>query len=346
MLQRPHWPPGATGVGCRFVRAVTCRELGPPEDLTLEETEARPCGPGQLRVKVAAAGVNFVDGLFVQGLYQIKPPLPFVPGSEFSGTVVEIGDGVSGWAVGDRILASTGLGAFADEAVIGAGQAVAVPAGVDLTTAATIGQSYCTAWYALARRAAVTQGQSLLVLGAAGGVGLASIDVGVALGATVIAAASSPERLAAATRAGASSTIDYSTESLKDRARELSGGGVDVALDPVGGTLAEQALRSLGTGGRLLVIGFASGEIPRLPANQILLRNREVVGIDWGAWAMGNPAENATLLAEVLSMVSEGRLHPTEPTIYPLEEAGQAMRDLLDRKVSGKVALIPSGVAG
>lgn len=324
---------------------MTCKELGPPETLTLEEVEPLSCGSGQLRVEVAAAGVNFVDGLFVQGLYQIKPPLPFVPGSELSGTVVEVGEGVTGWAVGDRLLASVGLGAFAEEVVIGAGQAVAIPDGVDLTTAATIGQSYCTAWFSLARRARLAAGQSLLVLGAGGGVGLAAVDVGVALGATVIAAASSPERLASAAAAGATSTIDYSKDSLKDRARELSGGGVDLALDPVGGSLSEQALRSLGTGGRLLVVGFASGEIPRLPANQILLRNREVIGIDWGAWAISNPEENAALLGDVLTMVAEGRLHPTTPTTYPLAQAGKAMADLLGRRVSGKVALIPSGVS-
>jgi len=328
------------------VRAVTCKELGPPEILTLAPVADTTCGPGQLRVKVAAAGVNFVDGLFVQGLYQIKPPLPFVPGSELSGTVVEVGEAVTGWAVGDRLLASVGLGAFAEEAVISASQAVAVPDGVDLITASTISQSYCTAWFALARRASLAAGQSVLVLGAGGGVGLAAVDVGAALGATVIAAASSPERLAAATAAGATSTIDYSTDSLKDRARELSGGGVDVAVDPVGGALAEQALRALGNRGRLLVIGFASGEIPRLPANQILLRNREVVGIDWGAWAMAHPEDNAELLAEVLSMVAEGRLHPTRPVEYPLERAGAAMADLLSRKVSGKVALIPDPATG
>lgn len=321
------------------MRAVVCEELGPPESLRVVEREPSELGSSQMRVSVAAAGVNFVDGLFVQGLYQIKPPLPFVPGSEIAGTVTEVGDSVDGWTVGDRAVASVGLGGFASEVVVSPGQAVKLPDGIDFARAATFGQSYCTAWFSLTRRISLQEGESLLVLGASGGVGLASIDVGLALGATVIAAASSSERLDACASMGAHHLIDYHAEALKDRARELAGGGVDVVVDPVGGTFSEQALRATGHNGRLLVIGFASGDIPRLPTNQVLLRNRQVIGVDWGAWALAHPDENGLLLAELLDRVATGGLHPVAPTSYPLDRAGQALRDLLDRKISGKVAL-------
>jgi NADPH2:quinone reductase len=323
------------------MRAVVCSRLAPPEELTLEERPSPVCAPNQVRVHVAAAGLNYVDGLFVQGLYQIKPPLPFVPGSELSGTVVEVGSDVVGWSLADRVIASVGLGAFCDELVVDASQLVRVPDGVDLHTAAALGQSYCTAWFALQRRAAVQPDEWLLVLGGAGGVGLASIDVGRALGARVIAAASTPEKRALCEQRGAMATIDTTSESVKDRARSISGGGVDVAVDPVGGELTEQALRALGFDGRLLIIGFASGTIPALPANQILLRNRRVVGVDWGAWALGDPKANAMLLGEVLRKVADGTLSPVQPTEYPLAEAGRALRDLLDRRVIAKAVLLP-----
>jgi NADPH2:quinone reductase len=307
----------------------------------LVEREPAACGPTQLRVAVRAAGLNFADALTVQGKYQIRYPLPFTPGSEIAGDVVEVGPEVDGFAVGDRVLASIGIGAFADEAVIESQQAMRVPDAVSYGQAATITVVYGTALFGLDRRAQLQPGQSLLVLGAGGGVGLAAVDVGVALGATVIAAASSSEKLALARAAGAHECIDYSSEPLKDRARELTGGGVDVAYDPVGGDLAEQALRALGTNGQLLVIGFASGTIPRLPANQILLRNRRVVGVDWGAWAMGNPAGNRELIEDALAKTSTGMLHPVEPFTYPLESTTTALRDLLERRVTGKAVIVP-----
>jgi NADPH2:quinone reductase len=292
-------------------------------------------------VSVRACGVNFVDALFVQGLYQIKPSLPFVPGSELAGEIVEVGDDVTGWVVGDRVLASIGLGGFADEAVIDASQAIRVPDGLDLGRAATALQSYCTGLFALEHRAHLRPGQWLLVLGAGGGVGLAAVDIGRAMGARVIAAASNATKLAAAVAAGAEATIDTAMDSIKDRARDISGGGVDIVYDPVGGERTNQSLRALRYDGQLLVIGFASGEIPQLEANQVLLRNRRVIGVDWGAWAMSAVEEGRALTDLVLSRIGDGTYRPVEPTPYPLDEAGAALRDLLDRRVTGKAVLVP-----
>jgi NADPH2:quinone reductase len=323
------------------MRRVVCRAWGPPEDLELVE-EADPVpGPGQVVVEVAAAGVNFVDALFVAGTYQIKVPPPFTPGSELAGTVVAVGEGVEGVVVGDRVLSSLGLGAFADRVVVPARALARVPDGVDLATAAALGQSYCTAWFALRRRTSVAAGEWVLVLGAGGGVGLAAIDVARSLGARVIAAASSPEKVAAAVAMGAEASIDYEREDLKARARELAGGGVDVVVDPVGGPHTEPALRALGRFGRLVVIGFAAGSIASVPANQVLLNNRTVVGVDWGAWAMSDPAGQAALLGEVLGAVAAGELHPVEPHRRPLADAGAVLRDLLDRRLLGKTVLVP-----
>ncbi len=321
------------------MRQVVCRTWGPPEGLTVEEAPDPTPGPGQAVVAVAAAGVNFVDALLVAGTYQIKVPPPFTPGSELAGTVVAVGDGVTGVAVGDRVLSSAGLGAWATHVVAPATALTPVPHDLDLPRAAALVQSYCTAWFALTRRTTVAAGETVLVLGAGGGVGLAAVDVARALGARPIAAASTPEKLAAAVAMGAEGTIAYEDEDLKARARELSGGGVDVVVDPVGGAHTEAALRSLGVGGRLLVIGFAAGSIPRLPANQVLLKNRSVVGVDWGAWAMGDGGAQGALLAEVLDAVGDGRLRPSAPAERPLADAGAVLRDLLSRRLRGKVVL-------
>ena len=324
------------------MQQVVCRQWGPPQGLVLEELDDPTPGPGQALVAVAAAGVNFVDALFVAGTYQIKVPPPFTPGSELAGTVLAVGEDVTTVAVGDRVLSSLGLGAWTTHAVISTAALTPVPDELDLARAAALVQSYCTAWFALTHRTTVSPSESVLVLGAAGGVGLAAIDVAKALGATVIAAASSPQKLADATAMGADATIAYEDEDLKTRARELSGGGVDIVIDPVGGIHTEAALRALGIGGRLLVIGFAAGSIAKIPANQVLLNNRSVVGIDWGAWAMRNGPEQAALLAEVLAAVADGRLHPSAPTERPLAEAGAVLSDLLERRLRGKVVLTPS----
>jgi NADPH2:quinone reductase len=326
------------------VRRIVCTRWAPPEDLSLVEEPDPSPGPGQVVVDVAAAGVNFVDALFVAGTYQIKVPPPFTPGSELAGTVAAIGAEVAGLSIGDRVLSSVGLGAYADRVVLPARALAHVPEGVDLATAAALAQSYCTAWFALTRRTSVSPGSWVLVLGAGGGVGLAAIDVAKSLGARVLAAASSEEKLADARAMGAEATIAYEDDGvdLKARARELSDGGVDVVIDPVGGTHTEAALRALGPFGRLVVIGFAAGTIPSLPANQVLLNNRSVIGVDWGAWAMRNPGDQAALLDEVLGAVAAGTLHPVEPAQRPLSDAGAVLRDLLERRLRGKTVLVPA----
>jgi NADPH:quinone reductase len=330
------------------MRAVVCRELGPPSNLVVEERDPLTAGPGQVVVDVEAAGVNYVDALFVQGRYQIKPPLPFVPGSEIAGTVSAVADDVDSLRVGDRVLVSCGLGGFAEQVVTRAHSATRIPDNLEAGQAAAFTQSYATAMFALRDRGRLVPGETVLVLGAGGGVGLAMIDVARAMGAHPIGAASSPAKRDAAAAMGAVATIDTTGESIKDRARELavelSGrpvAGVDVAVDPIGGELADGALRALGEGGRYLVIGFASGSIPSLPLNQVLLRNRQVVGVDWGAWAMSRAEEQDALLAGLLGLVEGGRLHPTAPTTHPLDQVGRALDDLLSRRVVGKVALVP-----
>ena len=336
------------------MRAVMCRELGPVSGLVIAEVDPPVAGPGQVVVAVEAAGVNYVDALFVQGRYQIKPALPFTPGSEIAGTVTAVGDGVDRVSVGDRVVASCGLGGFAEQVSVPAASVSVLPPTLDALAAATFIQSYCTALFALTERAGVRAGEVVLVLGAGGGVGLATIDVARALGAVTIGAASTDEKRAAATAAGAGAVIDTTSESVKDRARqlavELAGElvgpnarrtGVDLVVDPVGGDLAEPALRALGEGGRYVVIGFAAGPIPSLPLNQILLRNRTVVGVDWGAWALHHGPEQQALLDRLLALVADGALRPAQPRTYPLDDVAEALDDLLNRRVVGKIALRP-----
>jgi len=331
------------------MRAVVCQELGPPSSLVVtEQPDPPPPGPGRVTIDVEAAGVNYVDALFVQGRYQIKPPLPFVPGSEVAGRVRAVGDDVTSVAVGDRVLASGGLGGFAEQVSVAANAAIRVPERLDAPRAATFTQSYATALFSLRARGRLAPGEIVLVLGAGGGIGLATVDVAKALRARVIAAASTAAKRDAAVALGADAVVDTSHEPLKERARELASElaghpvtGVDVVMDPVGGDLADDALRALGDGGRYLVVGFASGSIPSLPLNQVLLRNRSLLGVDWGAWAMRSGEAQAALLAELLAWVDDGRLRPTAPATYPLERTAEALDDLLSRRVVGKVALEP-----
>ncbi len=323
------------------MRAVVCRELGSLDNVVVEERPDPCAGPGQVVVGVRAAGVNFVDGLMCQGRYQMRPAAPYGPGGEMAGDVLSVGEGVTRVQVGERVMAMTGFGAFAEQVLVPAGSLEPVPAELSYGQAASFIQSYSTAWFTLARRAALCEDEWLLVLGAGGGVGLAAVDVGVALGAHVVAAASSAEKLERARALGAEAAVAYEQEDLKTRARELSGGGVDVVVDPVGGRHSEPALRATKRFGRFCVIGFAAGPIASIPLNQVLLNNRTVVGVDWGAWAFSDPGASRELLAEILDMAANGRLHPAEPTARPLEDAGAVMAGLLERSVNGKVVLVP-----
>ncbi|MGB0112425.1 MAG: NADPH:quinone oxidoreductase family protein [Ilumatobacteraceae bacterium] len=332
--------------------AIECREFGPIDDLAMVERESPPLQPRQVRLAVSAAGVNFVDGLLVEGRYQIKPPLPYVPGMEVVGRIVEVGDAVEApVSIGDRVFANLGFGGYATEAVAWEHQIVALPDSLTDGQAATFMQSYLTGWYALRVRGGVAAGDTLLVLGAGSGVGLAAVDLGAALGLRVIAAASSEEKRALAMSKGALATIDTTAldaGGVKDAAKAFAAtfedraerGGVDHLYDPVGGELGEVALRALGEDGQYLVIGFVAG-IPRLAANQVLLRNRRITGVDWGAWAGRHPAENQAMLAEVIDLIGQGAVDPVEPTTYPLGDAALALRDLANRQVAGTVALTP-----
>ena len=333
------------------VTVIECAAFGPIEDLRVVERDPQELQSGQVRLAVSAAGVNFVDGLFVEGRYQIKPPTPFVPGGEVVGRITELGADVEGLAIGERVFANLGLGGFASEVVVSPRQLVAIPDSLSDGQAATFMQSYLTGWYALRVRAGASAGDTMLVIGAGSGVGLAAVDIGAALGLRVIAAASTPEKRALAESRGAMATIDNSTldpAGIKDAAKAFAAtfddradrGGVDLVYDPVGGEVGEVALRALGEDGQYLVIGFVAG-IPKLPANQVLLRNRRITGVDWGAWVGRNGDANRALLAEVVERIAAGDLAPVEPVAYPLRDAARALRDLADRKVAGKVALVP-----
>jgi NADPH2:quinone reductase len=309
--------------------------------VVIEERPTPVPGPGQVVVDVRAMGVNFVDGLICQGRYQMKPAAPYVPGGELAGVVSAVADDVSRVGVGDRVMAMSGFGAFAEQVAVNSASVEPVPAGLGFGQAAAFIQSYSTAWFTMTRRTSVGEGEWVLVLGAGGGIGLASVDVGVALGAKVIAAASTVEKLDAARAMGATATIAYEDEDLKTKAREISGGGVDVVIDPVGGRHSEPALRATAKFGRFCVIGFASGPIATVPLNQVLLNNRSVIGVDWGMWAMGDLGGNGEVLAELTALVESGRLHPTVPAERPLADAAAVMSGLLDRSIAGKVVLVP-----
>jgi NADPH2:quinone reductase len=323
------------------VRVAVCQELGPLDRVVIEERPSPLPGPGQVLVDVKATGVNYVDGLLCQGRYQMKPATPYVPGGELAGVVSAVGDDVTRVGVGDRVMAMTGFGAFAEQVVVNALAIEPIPGALGFGQAAAFIQSYSTAWFTMTRRTTVATGEWVLVLGAGGGIGLAAVDVAVALGAQVIAAASSPEKLAAAKAMGAIATIAYESDDLKSVARQISDGGVDVVIDSVGGRHSEPALRALRRFGRFCVIGFASGSISPVPLNQVLLNNRTVVGVDWGAWAITNPGGNREVLAELFELVESGHLHPTVPEERPFDDVVAVMEGLLDRSLSGKFVLVP-----
>ncbi len=324
------------------MRAVRCHELVGPAGLRVDEVEAPTAGAGEVLVEVRAAGVNFPEVLLSYGKYQFKPPTPFVPGGELSGVVRAVGEGVTTVRPGDRVAATMIHGAFAEQVVVPELAAVPLPEAVDFPTGAVTLLTYATTWHALVDRASLRAGETLLVLGAAGGVGVAAVQLGKLLGARVIAAASTPEKLAFCREMGADEGVCYATEDLKDRVKALtSGRGVDVVYDAVGGPHSEAALRAIAWEGRHLVVGFASGEIPRVPLNLALLKGCQIVGVFWGSFAQREPARNRAHCVALFDHVAAGRLRPHLDATFPFERAGDALRRLESRAVRGKVALVP-----
>ncbi|HUG73131.1 MAG TPA: NADPH:quinone oxidoreductase family protein [Steroidobacteraceae bacterium] len=322
------------------MKAAVCKAFGPPETLVLDTTADPEPGPRQVLVDVAACGVNFPDALMVAGKYQSDLLPPFIPGGECAGTVLAVGAEVRDIAVGARVIALCGHGGFAERVVADAGRIVPIPDGMDFVPASAFLVTYGTAWHALKQRARLRDGETLLVLGAAGGVGLAAVELGKALGARVIAAASSAEKLALAMAHGADATINYATEDLKERARTLTAGkGVDVVFDPVGAELFEPAVRATGWNGRVLVIGFAGGSIPKLPVNLPLLKGSAVVGVFWGEFTRREPRASAQNNRELLAMFLAGQLRPHVSATFPLQRAAEALRVLTSRKALGKVVV-------
>lgn len=323
------------------MQALLCQAYGPPETLVLQEISPSQPGKGQVLIDVKACGVNFPDTLIIEGKYQFKPPLPFAPGGEVAGVVAEIGEGVTHLRPGDRVFSLTGWGGFAEQALGDAAKTLPMPEGMDFVTAASVMYTYGTSYHALKQRAAIQPGETLLVLGAAGGVGLAAVQLGKLLGARVIAAASSQEKLAVCRELGANETINYETEDLRERVKTLTAGrGVDVCYDPVGDRFTEPALRSMAWRGRYLVVGFAAGEIPKIPVNLVLLKGCALLGVFWGQFAALEPKESGRNFREILGFIAEGRLKQHIHRQYSLAEAPQALRDLLDRKVVGKAVVV------
>jgi len=324
------------------MKALVCEAWGLPETLVVKDLADPQAGPGQVVVRVHAAGVNFPDALIIQNKYQFTPPLPFVPGSEAAGVVESVGDGVSQVRPGDRVIALTGSGAFAERVQVAAAALTPLPEGVDFATGAALILSYGTAYHALVDRGALQRGETLLVLGAAGGVGLAAVEIGKALGARVIATASSEQKRGICREHGADEVIDYATADLKSTLATLTAGaGVDVIFDPVGGAFTEAALRSCAWRGRHLVIGFANGDIPRVPANLLLLKGCSLIGVFWGRYVKSQPAAWARDLAALLEWLRAGRLRPHIGGRYSLERGAQALSALLARKACGKLVITP-----
>lgn len=324
------------------MRAVVCREFCAPDGLVIEDIPAPLPGPGQVLIDVRAAGINFPDSLFIAGRYQVKPALPFVPGLELAGVVRAVGAGVIGLTPGDRVAAHPASGgAFAAQAVVEAGRVFPIPDVMDFVTAAGFLITYGTAQHALKDRGRLQRGETLLVLGAAGGIGLTAVELGKVMGARVIAAASSEEKLALCRQYGADEVINYSREDLRARVKDLTGGrGLDVVYDPVGGHYAEPMVRSLARDGRYLVLGFAAGEIPKIPLNLVLLKTSALVGAYWGPSIDADPQRNAENLAELYSWYAQGKLKPHISETYPLAQAALAIGRVAERKTQGKVVLV------
>jgi NADPH2:quinone reductase len=323
------------------MKAVLCKEYGPPEALVLEEVPSPAPGPGQVLISVHAAGVNFPDTLIIQGTYQFKPAMPFSPGGEIAGVVKSIGADVTGLKIGDRVLAPLGWGGFAEEALAEAWRVLPIPPEMDFATASAFVLTYGTSHHALKDRARLQPGETLLVLGAAGGVGLAAVQIGKAMGARVIAAASSDDKLAFCRDHGADESINYTRDDLRTRLNEITGDhGVDVVYDPVGGPLSEVALRRCAWNGRFLVVGFAAGPIPSIPLNLPLLKGCAILGVFWGAFARKEPARNTENMQELFGWFRQGKVLPHISARYPLEQAVEALNAVANRGAKGKIVVV------
>ncbi len=322
------------------MKAVLCVEHGPPEKLVVRDIPTPEPGRGQVRMKVEAAGVNFPDTLIIQNLYQFKPSLPFSPGGEAAGVIDAVGEGIDDLKVGDRAVAMTGNGCFAEYVIANRAQIVPIPGDMPADIAAGFTMTYGTSHHALKQRGRLQPGETLLVLGAAGGVGLTAVELGKLMGATVIAAASTEEKLELCRDYGADATINYTTANLKDEVKRLTGGkGPDVIYDPVGDRFAEPAFRSIGWNGRYLVVGFAGGNIPSLPLNLPLIKGASIVGVFWGAFTQAEPAVHRANMAELLAWYAAGKLKPHVSKHFALDDGPAAIRWMMDRKATGKVVL-------
>lgn len=322
------------------MKALVCKQYGPPDSLLVEDLPSPSPGPGEVVVSVKAASVNFPDVLIIQNKYQFKPPLPFSPGSELAGVVKEIGEGVDRVKPGDKVMAFTTFGAFAEEVKTEATRLVAMPEGMDYPTASAFLLTYGTSDHALRDRGHLQAGETLLVLGAAGGVGIAAIEIGKAIGARVIACASTDDKLAVCRQHGADAVINYTQEDLRERIKQLTGGkGVDVVYDPVGGAYTEVALRSTGWRGRLLVVGFATGDIPKIPLNLPLLKGCAIIGVFWGEFTRREPKHFASSVHQLVEWYRAGKLKPHVSATFPLERAADALTLMATRRVTGKVVL-------
>lgn len=323
------------------MKAVLCKAFGPAENLVVEDLDSPQIKKGEVLLDVHAAGVNFPDTLIIEGKYQFKPPFPFSPGGEAAGVVAAVGEKISHLKVGDRVMALTGWGSFAEQVAVSGQNVLPIPEEMDFTTAAAFSMTYGTSMHALKQRANLQPGETLLVLGASGGVGLAAVEIGKAMGARVIAAASTNEKLEIARKAGADELINYSEASLRERLKELTDGqGVDVIYDPVGGKLFEEAFRSIAWNGRMLVVGFAAGgEIPALPANLPLLKGASLIGVFWGAFAQRQPQDNAANFKQLFAWYAEGKLRPLVSQTFALEQAAEAIDTLGQRKAVGKLVV-------
>jgi len=326
------------------MKALMCRAFGPINTLRVEEVPSPVPGPGKVRIDVKAASINFPDALIVQGLYQFKPELPFSPGSELSGVVSAVGEGVTNAHVGDRVIAAVGHGAFAEECLADAAQLLPLPLGMDFELGASFVLTYGTSLHALQQVARLQAGETLLVLGAAGGVGLAAIEIAKIFGARVVAAASSAERLALCKQVGADETINYAEEDLRKRVDALTGGkGADVVYDPVGGKYSEMALRATAWRGRFLVVGFAAGEIPKIALNLALLKERAILGVFWGDAVRRDPGTHLANMKQLAAWFASGQVRPVISERIPLAEAGAAIMRLASRQAMGKLVVLPEG---